>query len=466
MEWSQGFVNPLELLLDTDNPRIDITPEMQQEAIRESLLKTERVIELAREIIDAHGLLMGERIIVVKENRNYVVLEGNRRVAACQMLLEPKKVPRAFRAKFPRLDPEEDADLIRTLSSVPADIAPTRDAAEITITRRHTKKGILPWLPAAQHRRIRRLIDSGKSVDDVADIFGVSKSDLTRLLRSSELMRLVTEQGGWTEYEKEFLGNPKLKINPFTRFFTLKGVKETLGMDFDKNGSLTTDLNKRTLNRAVKELARALLIPDPDTGKPRFNTRATPLEVFESAFSSDEKLSGLIPKARRAASIEAIAPPPRKRKSPPNKKTSFFESLQCATGDDILDGVADELSRINYQKFPRAAAVLARSTMECALNWAISLSNLDRELRKTYQQRNPGLENIIRFCVSRHDDIFGQPVKRILEQWLSTHKDYCDLIVHGKFLLANVNSLEHLARETRPFLQRLVDRELFKESDE
>jgi hypothetical protein len=395
MDWSYGFFDPRKLKLDSDNPRIEIASGDAQADIRSKLIRTERVIDLAKEIVDADGLLMGERIIVTKENSKHVVLEGNRRVCACQMLLDPRLVPVEYRARFPKLNQDSDADLIERLSNIPADIAPTREAAEITITRRHTKRGILPWLPIAQHRRIQRLMEKGKSIDEVAAIFGVAPKELSRLLRESELMHAVVEQKGWTEYEKETLRSPRLKTNPFTRFFTLRGAKETLGISFDDSGRLDTSLQKRLFNKALKEVARALLIPDPDTNKPRFNTRASPIDVFESAFSSDDDLRGLLADARRVSTRNKKKAEKRKSVTRP-KNPNFFEGISCDTGNTILDGVADELRRINYTAFPRAASILARATLESALNWAIALADRDKVLRAESKSKDPGLQAIIR----------------------------------------------------------------------
>ena len=76
MDWTNGFFDPLDLLLDTDNPRIDISSDETQDEIRKKSLQTERVLDLAQDIVEANGLLMGERIIVAQENRRHIVLEG------------------------------------------------------------------------------------------------------------------------------------------------------------------------------------------------------------------------------------------------------------------------------------------------------------------------------------------------------------------------------------------------------
>lgn len=95
-----------DLLLDPLNPRINVPDGATQEEIRRQLLKHGEVVALAKEIKASQGLLPGERIIVWFNGTSHVVFEGNRRVAACQMLNNPTLVPAEYRQSFPLVDSE------------------------------------------------------------------------------------------------------------------------------------------------------------------------------------------------------------------------------------------------------------------------------------------------------------------------------------------------------------------------
>ena len=81
-KWRSNVVlAPLDIALDRQNPRINVSRDDSESEIIRKLLEHEEIVDLARKIAKS-GLLPGERIIVVKENGQYVVLEGNRRVCA------------------------------------------------------------------------------------------------------------------------------------------------------------------------------------------------------------------------------------------------------------------------------------------------------------------------------------------------------------------------------------------------
>jgi len=100
--WRKARIKPLDIALDRDNPRINVEPSDKESDIIRKLIKYEDVVDLARKIAKT-GLLPGERIITVQENGQWVVLEGNRRICACKLLLSPNLVPVEYRKTFPTI---------------------------------------------------------------------------------------------------------------------------------------------------------------------------------------------------------------------------------------------------------------------------------------------------------------------------------------------------------------------------
>jgi hypothetical protein len=492
MKWTSASLDPLKLLLDVENPRIDLSETANQNQIRVRLLQTEDVVGLAKKIIAAGGLLAGERIIVTRENSRDIVLEGNRRTCACQLLLDPKLIPSEFRGRFPR---SSDPELQSSISTIEADVAPDRDAAEYTITQRHTQPGILEWRPAAQHRRVQRLVTHGRSIDQIAEDFGVRRSDILRILRQGALINAVHDLKIWSDKEREALRSPGVKTNPYTRFFTLKGVREALGVSFDEeDGSVHARLDATLFSSLIEQLARGFLLPDSVTGKTRFNTRTAPQEVYRFIQERDPKFepvfrselqedtaghrrphdSGQGPRKWGTSNSDGDANAPANPSSANDVKPvarrklraktfDFFEGLQCPINDRYLLGFADEISRIDYKKFPVAASFLARGLVEQTLLWSIKKVNLYGGLMQSIGgQREPKLSELINFCITNQAEIFKRNPTRVLNQWRNTHKDYCDLLVHGRWLVAKKEVLEHLASETRGFIEDILSGDLVK----
>ncbi len=251
--WKESKIPTLSLVLDVQNPRIEVKDTATQDDIRHALCTTEKVDELAKGIANTNGLMAGERIIVVEENGQYIVLEGNRRACACQMLLDAKLIPSAFKSTIPAIP----AAVTAAITELAADVAPNRHAAEIIITRRHTEPGIQQWNVLAKQRRILRLLKGGVPLKKISDDFGMSQSSLTKLLKEISIIEDTRQLACWTDDERKVLENPELKPNAYTRFFTLKGVKDTLGITFDDQGKISSSLPSQAFKKSLESLARA-----------------------------------------------------------------------------------------------------------------------------------------------------------------------------------------------------------------
>lgn len=209
--WRKARIKPLDIALDRDNPRINVEPNDKESDIIRKLIKYEDVLDLARKIAKV-GLLPGERIITVQESGQWVVLEGNRRICACKLLLSPNLVPAEYRKTFPKITTASEIALIE---KVDADVAPDRRSAEPILTLRHTESGVRKWKPVARMRRVRRLLDEGFSVEQIATETNSSVGGIRKTIREYRLLQLAIDLAGLTVAEQAKLEDPDLKTNPY-----------------------------------------------------------------------------------------------------------------------------------------------------------------------------------------------------------------------------------------------------------
>ena len=246
--WSKALISPLDIALDRDNPRINVETDDKESDIIRKLILHEDVQDLARKIAKT-GLLPGERIIVVQEQGQWVVLEGNRRICACKLLLSNQLVPPEFRKTFPKISTASEIALIE---KVDADVAPNRKAAEPILTLRHTESGVRKWKPVARMRRVRRLLDEGFTVEQIATETNSSVGGIRKTIREYRLLQLAVNLTRLTASERNKLDDPDLRTNPYTRFFELSGVKEYLGVSFDGSGDITIAPPRRRFRRQAQ----------------------------------------------------------------------------------------------------------------------------------------------------------------------------------------------------------------------
>jgi hypothetical protein len=464
--WKTDNLDARKILLDVKNPRIEVSDDASQEEIRLKLLEFEDVLDLARSIEKNNGLFYGERVITVVENGKQVVLEGNRRVAACQMLLNSSLVPTAFKLRFP----EASADTKAQLRKLPADIAPDREAAEPILTKRHTERGVKPWSPVAKMRRAVRLLDR-LSVEEVAQLLGTSTTQVKKLVRPYRLLKYAIDLKGWTDGERKALEDEKLKTNPYTRFFTLSKTKEILQVHFDGDENIVSALPAKVFKEEMKRIVRDFLIPDPTTGRPRCDTRTDPSQYFSSftnspagkaaAATAPTTTSG---KATPAASLDKKAGAPS---APPNtgnstrpttpKASVFFEHLECHVQDDNLIKLTNEIRNINHERMTIAASLLTRAIFECALVYKLKKMKRWGNLIK-FDGKDPGLAEIIKFCGNFDNGVFIENnICKVLKSHTTVQaKSYLDAMTHLKYQAADAPTLKSVGNNIRPVIQYIL----------
>ncbi len=464
-KWSTDQIDTLRLNLDDLNPRIDATKGSNQATLRTLLLETEEVVELAEQIISAKGIMAGERIIVTHENNKPIVLEGNRRVTACQLLLDQKLVPESYKNIFPKL---EDATIRNRLLKLQADIAPTRAAAEPIITRRHTAPGIKKWSVEAKIRRLNRFIEDGLSVEELMALADLPRGTILKSLREHKIIDRIKNLPGWNASERKQINSPKTKWNPLLRFFTLKGSRAPFKIGFGADGAIHSALSKEQEDRALELMFKPFLVPTDSKG-PKFTTRTSPHDVYAHVARADGDLKKFISQSQPTTKTHTKPASISKGGGRLTAKTDkFFESLVCTIKDDRLQRLAQEISTIKYDKYPIAATFLQRALVESTLTYAIKQAKLYSDLTADYNSnrpnkkdwRDPGLDAIISFVMKHHDKIFVTNVKRALDQWKGLAKDWSDLVIHGNYVAPSIHKLEHSATLLRPIIFSILTGDL------
>lgn len=464
--WKTDDLDPRKILLDVKNPRIEVSEDASQDEIRLKLLDFEEVLDLARSIEKNSGLFYGERIITVLENGKQIVLEGNRRVAACQMLLAPDLIPSTYKMRFPTASAATKA----TLRKLSADIAPDRETAEPILTKRHTERGVKPWSPVAKMRRAVRLLEH-MTVADVARLLGTSTTQVKKLVRPYRLLKYAIDLKGWTEQERKALEDEKLKTNPYTRFFTLSKTKEVLQIHFDDDENVVSALPAKIFKEQMGKIVRDFLIPDPATGRPRCDTRTDPVEYFSVFTNSSEGKAAATTAATTGLGAPSSPPtggtssspvggetPPSGIKQPKTPKASvFFENLQCHVQDDNLIKLADELRRIDHKRMTIAASLLTRAIFECALVYKIKATKKWSDLIKT-DGKDPGLAEIIKFSGNFANGVFSENnmCKALKSHTTVQAKNYLDAMTHLKYQNADASTLESVANNLRQVIQYIL----------
>ena len=131
-----------ELLVDTNNPRIVDSIENQNDVIRMvASTQNKKLVRLANDIIE-HGLNPTDLLLVMPFDNTkslYVVLEGNRRIAALKVLENPETIRGAVdNSTYEHLKKSSQSYLESPITAINCIVADTREEAYHWIELKHT----------------------------------------------------------------------------------------------------------------------------------------------------------------------------------------------------------------------------------------------------------------------------------------------------------------------------------------
>lgn len=184
-----------DLLLDPLNPRLAEYASgfkiEEQESILALLAKNFHLTELFDSIIASDGFWMHEPLIVVATaGKKFVVVEGNRRLAAVKLLLKPDL---ASRIEYHGV-PEIGSPLRTKLEKLPIVVTERRDAWEF-VGFKHVN-GAKVWDPIAKAEFIARVHEEYEiPLDEIAKTIGDRNSTVVRLYHGLKVLNQATSSG-------------------------------------------------------------------------------------------------------------------------------------------------------------------------------------------------------------------------------------------------------------------------------
>lgn len=252
-EWSGALkeekVGPAQLYLDPNNPRYAdisntlikipaerIADETVQAKALERMLDDKFEVKQLKDSIHDIGFLTVDRLVVtpLPLPGKYLVVEGNRRLAAIKSLLQDEASGEV----------QLDTKVKETLSSLPvavisADEQDQRDyIARVMQGVRHLA-GIKPWGPYQQGMIVALMLDDGRELSEVCDTLGLTSRRANQLRRAYYAMQQMKQDEDFGEYVKPSF------FSYFDEVFKAAKVRDWLGWDDDKNIFTNTENRKQ-----------------------------------------------------------------------------------------------------------------------------------------------------------------------------------------------------------------------------
>jgi hypothetical protein len=211
------------LLLDPENPRLaelKLTIK-EQDRILQWLWKNNEVSELVDSML-AGGYWTHEELFVSKEGGRLVVIEGNRRLAAVKLLMEPQT-----RARLNiKADWNPSQKVLDSLKELPVIVRPRKDIWDY-IGFKHLN-GAQPWDSIAKAQYIHRVHSIfGVKLEDIASTLGDRNDTVVRMYRGYKVLKQAMDEG---VFDPENRTKPKFAFSHLWTALTYKSIQDFLGI--------------------------------------------------------------------------------------------------------------------------------------------------------------------------------------------------------------------------------------------
>ena len=305
------------LLLDDENPRLPVSQgPRSQDDILLLIAKTYTIGELM-ESFAINGYFDEEPLVGVPfsdDRSKLIIVEGNRRLSALKLLLEPTLAERLvdpssgrpIRIAVPKVANDRRSELQRVPVRVYAE---GRSAVLAYMGYRHIT-GVKTWNSYAKARYVHQLVEDGNDLEDIQKRIGDRHETAPRLLRAylvweqaNSLSMIPAKNGHTPSFSYLFTA---LTFRPMLRFLGLAAQGMPRPVQQEKTPQLeevvaflygTVDGTRKPAikeSREIKDLAQAV---SSDRALEKLRQGASVLEAVEAIPVAEARLEKLIKQA-------------------------------------------------------------------------------------------------------------------------------------------------------------------------
>lgn len=468
--WPSKKLSVTTLLLDQQNPRLPQSGgALAQRQILDELVTHDAVLDLGKDIA-GQGFFPTETLLGVRDGDQVVIIEGNRRLAALKLLINPELAPQTFLEKFRRLSEKVTPTVV---AKVQVSIAPSREAATPILLSRHTAQQIQSWKRPMQARFYRQLLERGLTPEDLVQSYGVTVGQIQDWIRADAVYRLACSLDFPEAVKEKVQNNREFPLSNLERLVESQQVREFLMLRPDAKEVLISSAKPAAFLKAFRRI-----VADVATGKidSRQTNDAHDIEKYLRGIA-DVRPSG---KAGGKFSIrdhlsQTDKPTPvlntkvSVRRKAPSSPSAIPAGLRCFSSDSRVSDIFYELRKLHLDRNPNASAVLLRLLLEFSVSDYLDRSGKIAPLLELYRKRDgkgpdwyPSLRQLMEHLLTL--DIGLQPLEiKALRKFVQTKGqnntlDALDAFVHNRKVDPTEAEVRAIVRLIEPVLHVTLGR--------
>jgi hypothetical protein len=438
-----------QLVLDTDNPRIthaDGQRDALQKVVRDQRIK---LVRLAQSIVDK-GLSPIERLMVLQVSakpKQYIPLEGNRRVAVLTFLTQPEvmtglDMPVSMKNIFERLANQFDRTKVEPISCYEVE---ARDEGRYWIELRHNGenegRGVVNW-PTITAARWR-------------------KRDL-----GIQAFDLVIEHGGFSAEEAERIKHG-FPLSTLKRLMEVPDVRSMIGLSA-KDGVLYTELPPQETIKAIRKMVLDLA---NKSEKSRTLNKTEHMIEYVSGFGKADKPNlkkktiaqpvEALPKSAFKKTPRAKSPKPRPAEPPPRVQV-VPRNCSLNVTNSRIEEIYVELKTLRLTEARNAIAVLLRVFLELSVDRFLEANKIKLSIPKKGggeyfkpldQKVREAIDVLVNVGVPRAN--FNAVTRSLSDKTSPLHPDLLHAYVHDRSSTPSPQHLTAAWDHAQPLFERI-----------
>lgn len=420
--WEELVVDVVDdLHLDPRNVRLEIPSSTRppESDIIQDLFRNEKALALVEGIAKV-GLLTHEVPIVVWRDRQLVVVEGNRRVAALKAIQNPYLAPE-YHARITKLTqriPERES-----LRNIAVKKAPSQDEADQLVAALHTGNQRLAWSPSRQAAFFQAQIDAGKTAEQL--ILQYPTVDVKKFVVRGRILGLFRSANYRDPQLKDYVSQRKFPVSTLARLYDYDKFLELAQIEVNetsasvelrarrgqfsslaekiigdiKNGKINTRLLNSTKSPQYVDYMDALRDLLNETADEDASDDADEVDSPPGRSRSGDSSAG----RRGQPNSQSAGTPGDPRPSSQNKPAASDAGAQSAKSKSInrkylntdnlrvpeifppsIHAILRELSMIDIQRFPNATLDLLRTFLEKSIK--AHAESIQQDIKKSSNQ--------------------------------------------------------------------------------
>jgi len=482
MHWSENrnlrAVNSLKLW--DENPRLMEDPDYYvspRQVIKEIYEKAEDKFNKLLRSISEQGWLGFDTIVVLPPDAKglMAVVEGNRRVAALKLFINPKLAPIEKRTSVRRYAVNVDLESIKKIQVC---IAPSLKDAFFFISQRHTTSPVDKWQTEPQKRWLLFVLsECNGDVDDACRLSGFKPSDFSHALNMTQLQDYAKTLQSLTFREREVVNDiHAFPLTTFIRIFESSVGKEFFKLSQDEQTKeFVCGLEKDEFEAALTFIVREIIAGNMTSRSVSTNSQLQ--EYIEAKYRkivdwprstgnyvSISSWTNLLQPQPSDPKPLPLPQPPNGNKGGNRNTCKIPSSLHLNSENDRLVEVFYELKKVTYSTQPNTFAVMLRVFLDLAVCDYIKSMKLEEELL-TFTENKPKLAEKLytRICFlkTKLDKELDKNLKTAITKFLDSKNvvslDTLNFYMHHDIIFPGKDDLRNLWSVIHEFTKFLLD---------